>query len=42
MRDTYEQVSCERDEAVKIKDDLGRTGTPRPEWDAVASQLGNS
>jgi len=39
LRETYEQVSTERDEAVKVKDDLGRSGTPRPEWESVASQL---
>ena len=39
LRDTYEQVSTERDEAVKIKDDLGRSGTPRPEWDELANQI---
>ena len=39
LKDTYNQVSTERDEAVKVKDDLGRSGTPRPEWDEVATQL---
>lgn len=39
LKETYAQVSSERDAAVKIKDDLGRSGTPRPEWENIAISL---
>ena len=39
LKETYDQVEKERAEAVKISEDLGRSGTPRPDWEAVSKEV---
>jgi len=39
LKETYDHVEKERAEAVKVSEDLGRSGTPRPEWEAVSKEV---
>ena len=41
LKETYDQVEKERAEAVKISEDLGRSGTPRPDWEAISKEVGS-
>lgn len=39
LKETFDQVELERNEAVKVCDDLGRSGTPRPDWELVTAHM---
>lgn len=39
LKETYDQVEKERAEAIKMSEDLGRSGTPRPDWDATYKEI---
>jgi len=42
LRDTYKQVLAERNEAVTQNESLSRVGTPRPNWDEVATAMNDT
>ena len=39
LKETYDQVEQEKVAAVKISEDLGRSGTPRPDWEAASREV---